>query len=76
MGTTIQYSKILFIRWFVTRLTDCVTQLNVFSAAIVLLLNIWGGKRTRMNLNPVKEMLDVHKCMQVLRDTEQTQVGF
>ncbi|KAF8919354.1 fungal-specific transcription factor domain-containing protein [Mucidula mucida] len=46
--------------------------LNAFAAAIVLLLNIWGGKRSRMNLNPVKEMLDVHKCMQVLRDMENT----
>ncbi|KAF9049328.1 hypothetical protein BDZ89DRAFT_1033163 [Hymenopellis radicata] len=46
--------------------------IHCFSSAIVLLLNIWGGKRTRMNLNPVKEMLDVHKCMQVLRDMENT----
>ncbi|KAF9032105.1 hypothetical protein BDZ89DRAFT_1063488 [Hymenopellis radicata] len=45
--------------------------LNAFTAALVLLLNIWGGKRTRMNLDPDKEMLDVHKCMQVLKDMEQ-----
>ncbi|KIY64882.1 hypothetical protein CYLTODRAFT_424817 [Cylindrobasidium torrendii FP15055 ss-10] len=44
--------------------------LQSFAAGIVLLLNIWGGKRTRLSLNPVKEMVDVHNCMQVLKDME------
>ncbi|KAG7089094.1 hypothetical protein E1B28_010803 [Marasmius oreades] len=39
----------------------------VFSSGIILLLNIWGGKRSG---DPMKEMADVHKCMQALRSVE------
>lgn len=42
----------------------------VFTAGIVLLLNIWGGKRSGLSADPVKEMADVHKCMEVLRVCE------
>ncbi|KAJ7587342.1 fungal-specific transcription factor domain-containing protein [Mycena floridula] len=41
--------------------------IQVFTAGIVLLLNIWGGKRSGMSTNPEKEMEDVHKCMQALK---------
>ncbi|KAF8150167.1 fungal-specific transcription factor domain-containing protein [Crassisporium funariophilum] len=43
----------------------------VFTAGIVLLLSIWGGKRSGLSTDPNKEMADVHKCMQVLRMSEQ-----
>ncbi|KAK0210242.1 fungal-specific transcription factor domain-containing protein [Desarmillaria ectypa] len=46
--------------------------LNAFAAGIVLLLNIWGGKKSGVALNPKKEMQDVFKCMQVLKDVEST----
>lgn len=42
----------------------------VFTAGIVLLLNIWGGKRSGLSTDPNKEMADVHKCMQVLQACE------
>ncbi len=72
-GQSFSAVRLSFVRYALSH--SAVYQLNAFAAAIVLLLNIWGGKRSRMNLNPVKEMLDVHKCMQVLRDMENTYVG-
>ncbi|ESK85138.1 hypothetical protein Moror_3593 [Moniliophthora roreri MCA 2997] len=42
----------------------------VFHAGIVLLLNIWGGKRSGLSTDPNREMADVHKCMQVLQTCE------
>ncbi|KAK0185007.1 fungal-specific transcription factor domain-containing protein [Armillaria mellea] len=47
-----------------------VTGLLAFDAGIVLLFNIWGGKRTGLSLDPSKEMDDVHKCMKVLRSLD------
>ena len=45
--------------------------MSLFTAGIVLLLNIWGGKRSGMlSLDPSKEMADVHKCMKMLRTLE------
>ena len=41
-----------------------------FTAGIVLLLNIWGGKRSGMTTDPAKEMRDVHKCMDFLKICE------
>ncbi|KAK7024381.1 Gypsy retrotransposon integrase-like protein 1 [Paramarasmius palmivorus] len=43
---------------------------SVFGAGIVLLLNIWGGKRSGLSTDPSREMKDVHKCMEVLRACE------
>ncbi|KAF8972347.1 fungal-specific transcription factor domain-containing protein [Flammula alnicola] len=42
----------------------------VFTSAVVLLLSIWGGKRSGLSTDPNREMADVHKCMQVLRNFE------
>ncbi|KAI6025452.1 fungal-specific transcription factor domain-containing protein [Pisolithus marmoratus] len=41
-----------------------------FTAGIVLLLNIWGGKRSGLSTDPAKEMADVHKCMVFLKMCE------
>ena len=38
----------------------------VFTSGIVLLLSIWGGKRSGLFLDPYREMDDVHKCMKAL----------
>ncbi|KAI0080936.1 hypothetical protein K474DRAFT_1704230 [Panus rudis PR-1116 ss-1] len=38
----------------------------LFQAGVVLLLNIWGGRRTGLNLDPHKEMADVQKCISML----------
>ncbi|KAF8972340.1 fungal-specific transcription factor domain-containing protein [Flammula alnicola] len=46
------------------------TQMAVFTSGIVLLLSIWGGKRSGLSTDPNQEMADVHKCMQVLRISE------
>lgn len=46
------------------------SQMPAFTAGIVLLLNIWGGKRSGLYTDPTKEMADVHKCMSVLKSCE------
>ena len=46
----------------------------IFTSGIVLLLNIWGGKRSGININPVKEMEDVHRCMSALSHSEKRYV--
>jgi hypothetical protein len=43
----------------------------VFTSGIVLLLSIWGGKRSGLSIDPNKEMLDVHKCMKTLKAAEE-----
>ncbi|KAF8625882.1 hypothetical protein AX15_005149 [Amanita polypyramis BW_CC] len=45
--------------------------MQVFTASIVLLLNIWGGKRSGLSTDTQKEMAEVHKCMSVLRASEE-----
>ncbi|KAK7034648.1 Gypsy retrotransposon integrase-like protein 1 [Paramarasmius palmivorus] len=47
------------------------TQMALFNSAIVLLLNIWGGKRLGITLDPARELGDVYKCLNVLRSYEQ-----
>lgn len=49
---------------------DGCCQMALFTAGIVLLLNIWGGKRSGLSTDPAKEMADVHKCMKMLRTLE------
>ncbi|KAF7424023.1 hypothetical protein PC9H_009323 [Pleurotus ostreatus] len=44
-----------------------------FTAGVVLLLNIWAGKRSGLTTDPKKEMADVHKCMKMLRSSEKRQ---
>ncbi|KAJ6592379.1 fungal-specific transcription factor domain-containing protein [Mycena capillaripes] len=38
-----------------------------FTAGIILLLNVWSGKRTGLVPDPNREMANVHKCMEVAR---------
>ncbi|OCH86476.1 hypothetical protein OBBRIDRAFT_737959 [Obba rivulosa] len=45
-------------------------QMALFTAGIVLLLNIWGGKRSGQATDASKEMADVHKCMKMLKAME------
>ncbi|KAL4249328.1 ABC-transporter-regulating transcription factor-like protein [Abortiporus biennis] len=45
-------------------------QMALFTSGIVLLLNIWGGKRSGLSTDPNKEMADVHKCMKMLKILE------
>ncbi|CAA7260649.1 unnamed protein product [Cyclocybe aegerita] len=42
----------------------------VFSAAVILLLNIWSGKRSGYAPNPKREMEDVQRCIQILEACE------
>ncbi|KAJ6587582.1 fungal-specific transcription factor domain-containing protein [Mycena vulgaris] len=39
----------------------------VFTSGIVLLLNVWSGKRTGLVPDPSREIANVHKCMEVVR---------
>lgn len=45
-------------------------QMAIFSAGIVLLLSIWGGKRAGLAIDPEKGMEDVHKGMKMLKALE------
>ena len=42
----------------------------IFSAGIVLLVSIWGGKRAGLVVDPQKGMEDVHKAMRMLKSLE------
>ncbi|KAJ7760594.1 fungal-specific transcription factor domain-containing protein [Mycena metata] len=46
---------------------------QVFTAAIVILLNIWGGKRSGLGFSTdsAQEMAEVQRCMEILRGCEQ-----
>ncbi|KAF8066999.1 fungal-specific transcription factor domain-containing protein [Lyophyllum atratum] len=45
-------------------------QTTAFSAGVVLLLSIWGGRRSGLSTDFAKEMGDVQKCMDVLKASE------
>jgi hypothetical protein len=42
-------------------------QTAAFTSGIVLLLNIWGGRKGGITADPEKEMKDVYKCMNLLK---------
>ncbi|KAJ7763334.1 fungal-specific transcription factor domain-containing protein [Mycena metata] len=44
-----------------------INMLPAFTAGIVLLLNVWSGKRMGVMANPSREMVNVQKCMEVVR---------
>ncbi|KXN90781.1 hypothetical protein AN958_03435 [Leucoagaricus sp. SymC.cos] len=46
-------------------------QATVFMVAVVLLLNIWSGKRTGFAPHPKREMEDVQRCMNILKSWSQ-----
>ena len=43
---------------------------SAFTSGIVLLLNIWGVKKSATSPDAAQQMQDVHKCMQHLKDIE------
>ncbi|KZT00948.1 uncharacterized protein LAESUDRAFT_731789 [Laetiporus sulphureus 93-53] len=47
-----------------------LNMMATFTSGIVLLLNIWGGKRSGLSTDPNKEMAEVHKCMKMLKCIE------
>ncbi|KAJ7595474.1 fungal-specific transcription factor domain-containing protein [Mycena floridula] len=51
------------------------TILPLFTSALVLLLNHWGGQRVGLPSNPGKEYADVRNCINVLRLYESTWQG-
>ncbi|KAJ3518564.1 hypothetical protein NM688_g9420 [Phlebia brevispora] len=53
-----------------TGFTSYMNQMALFSSGIVLLLNIWGAKRSGSVADPVKEMKEVHKAMNMLKTLE------
>ncbi|KAJ6480448.1 fungal-specific transcription factor domain-containing protein, partial [Mycena sanguinolenta] len=44
-----------------------INLVGLFTSAIVLLLNVWSGRRTGLVPDPSREMANVHKCMEVVR---------
>jgi len=63
------FQKTLFLI-FVLSSFDSIPKMVVFTAGIVLLMNIWSGKRSYLSTDPNKEMADVHKCMGVMKTSE------
>ena len=55
-----------------TKEFPCTSQMPLFTAGLVLLLNMWGGKRS--GLANESTMADVHKCMTMLSQLEQQYV--
>ncbi|KAJ7120687.1 hypothetical protein C8R43DRAFT_1034004 [Mycena crocata] len=43
----------------------------VFDAAVLLVLHISGGARSGLAMDPARELVDVYKCMTLLRASEQ-----
>jgi len=43
----------------------------MFTAGIVLLFHIWGGKRAGLSVDGNKGMEDVHKCMRYFKTVEE-----
>lgn len=46
------------------------SQMCLFTSGVVLLQNIWAGKRLGLTIDPNKEMAEVHKCMKMLKSIE------
>ncbi|KAI0351792.1 hypothetical protein OH77DRAFT_1498379 [Trametes cingulata] len=61
---------VLDVQYRRTGVPTFFNQMSLFTAGIVLLLNIWGGKRSGLSTDPAKEMADVHKCMKMLKELE------
>ncbi|KAJ6467070.1 fungal-specific transcription factor domain-containing protein, partial [Mycena vitilis] len=43
---------------------------TMFTSGLVLLLNVWSSKRTGLVSDTHREMVNVHKCMEVIRSFE------
>ncbi|KAJ6539990.1 hypothetical protein DFH09DRAFT_1368606 [Mycena vulgaris] len=59
--------QIFIHRPFIPMPRKSAPTIAVFTSAIVLLLNVWSGKRTGLVSNPSPEIANVHKCMEVIR---------
>ncbi|KAJ3551665.1 hypothetical protein NM688_g4573 [Phlebia brevispora] len=46
------------------------TMIGCFSSAVVLMLNIWGGKHSALSPNMSREVADIHKAMLMLKALE------
>ena len=57
-------------------LTTMSIQIAAFSAGIVLLINVWGGRKRGLALDQDREMHDVWSCMNFLSVCEKTCVYF
>lgn len=45
-------------------------QMAAFIAGVILLLNVWIGKRTGVSVAPEKAMADIERCLYVLKKLE------
>ncbi|KII84896.1 hypothetical protein PLICRDRAFT_95023 [Plicaturopsis crispa FD-325 SS-3] len=61
------------------RFSDCSLKQYAFpglmSSTIVLLLTIWGGKRSGVSIDTTQEMATVHRCMDMLKSMEERWLG-
>ncbi|THG99015.1 hypothetical protein EW026_g3256 [Hermanssonia centrifuga] len=61
---------VLDVQFHRTGKTSYLNQLAIFSSCIVLLLNIWGGKRSGARIDSMKEFAEVQKAMDMERYLE------
>ncbi|KII84068.1 hypothetical protein PLICRDRAFT_367695 [Plicaturopsis crispa FD-325 SS-3] len=47
----------------------------LMSSNAVLLLNIWGGRRSGVSINTTQEMVNVYRCMEMLKNMEERWPG-
>ena len=50
--------------------TTPVTHLIAFTAGTVLLISIWGVKKSNLNVDVRSQIADVHRCIKVLQRAE------
>lgn len=70
-------SPTIIVRAFLDRSSDSdavvhlfAAQMPAFASAVVLLLSLWGAKRSGTTLDAMKEMQDVRKCIMMLETAE------
>jgi hypothetical protein len=62
--------RVFSFRQTSTHLLTLFVQMPAFASAVILLLSLWGAKRSGTSLDPVKEMQDVRKCIMMLETAE------
>ena len=58
-------NTLLYLPWLMFAM-----QMAAFIAGVMLLLNLWIGKRTGVSVAPEKAMADIDRCLYVLKTLE------
>lgn len=49
-----------------------ISQVSAFTSGIILLLNIWGGRKAGLSTDPTGDFTDIQTCLYVLKILEPT----